>query len=370
MANDLSSKLLYLLRKNALTALLFVAALGLSAVHSQPISVFPSLVDWNTIVTLSGLLLLTTGIKESGLFSFLAYRISRRITNERLLALFLIFLAAVLSMFLTNDIALFIVVPLTLNLQSIVDDDYSKIIIFEAIAVNVGSSLTPIGNPQNIFLWHQWDISFPVFVKEMAPLVLLMAVCLLIMVLVSFSSKRIKVKNHQDGSVDKGLFILSFILLVSFIVAIELGFGRYFLCIIFMAMLLIRKEVILKPDWGLVLLFILLFIDLNLISELKTARHLLSMLDFSSASTVFLSGALFSQAISNVPSAIILASHSGNIKLIAYGVNVGGNGFLIASFANLIALRFTNKAYNYLSFHFYSIPYFIVTLVLSYYLLI
>ncbi len=366
MANDLSSSLLYLLKKNALTALLFVAALGLSAIHRQPISVYPSLVDWNTIVTLSGLLLITTGIKESGLFSFLAYRISRRINNERLLALFLVSLAAVLSMFLTNDIALFIVVPLTLNLQSIVDDDYSKIIIFEAIAVNVGSSLTPIGNPQNIFLWHQWAISFPVFVSEMAPLVFVMAICLLIMVLVSFSSKRIKVKNHKDRSVDKGLFILSFILLISFIVAIELGYGSYFLCIVFMAMLLMYKEVILKPDWGLVLLFILLFIDLNLISELKIARHLLSMLDFSNESTVFLSGAFFSQAISNVPTAIILANHSHNIKMIAYGVNVGGNGFFIASFANLIALRFINKAYSYLYFHCYSILFFIISLLFSY----
>ncbi len=370
MARDNQSKVFYHLKRNALTALLVIAALWLSAVLDKPISVLPALVDWNTIVTLSGLLLITTGIKESGLFSLLAYRISKRIDNERILALFLIFLAAGLSMFLTNDIALFIVVPLTLNLQNILKEDHSKIIIFEAIAVNVGSSLTPIGNPQNIFLWHQWGIRFPVFVKEMAPLVFIMAFFLLLMTFACFSTKRIQVANHHDQKVDKTLFILSVLLLVSFIVSIELGFGRYFLAVVFLAMLAMRSDVILKPDWGLVFLFIFLFIDLNLVCQLKDSRQLLGLIDFGNKDILFLSGALLSQAISNVPSAILLAAHSTNIKMIAYGVNVGGNGFLIASFANLIALRFTEKGSNYFLFHLYSIPFFIVTLISSYWLFV
>ncbi len=359
-----------ILKRNLLGVILLAVALVLAYGLRQPLSLFPAMVDWKTIYTLSGLLLVTTGIKESGLFSLFAHRIARRIDNERFLALFLIFLAAALSMFLTNDIALFIVIPLTLTLQQILEDDYTKIIIFEAIAVNVGSSLTPIGNPQNIYLWHQWGICFPYFVKEMAPLVFVMSIWLLVMIFLCFPSKKIAVANNHNNGVDRRLFIISVILLVAFVTSIELGYEKYFLPIILLVMLITRKRIFLKCDWGLIFLFIVIFIDLDLIRRLKAVNHLLAMLDFSNTHTLFLSGALFSQVISNVPSAILLAHNSINFKIIAYGANIGGNGLLIGSFANLIALRFSKRTHDYLSFHAYSLPYFIITLISSYCLLI
>jgi len=119
---------------------------------------------------------------------------------------------------------------------------------------------------------------------------------------------------------------------------------RYiFLPIIFLVILITRRSIFWKCDWGLILLFVVIFVDLDLICRLKAVNHLLAMLDFSNTRTLFLSGALFSQVISNVPSAILLTKHSTNFKMIAYGVNIGGNGLLIGSFANLIAVRFSNK---------------------------
>ncbi|MBN8930770.1 MAG: hypothetical protein J0G97_02270, partial [Rhizobium pusense] len=102
--------------------------------------------------------------------------------TERRLALFMVFSAAVLSTFLTNDVALFIIVPLTLTLRRLCEIPVSRLIIFEALAVNAGSLLTPIGNPQNILLWGRSGLSFAAFTWQMAPLALvmmlsLMAVC-------------------------------------------------------------------------------------------------------------------------------------------------------------------------------------------------
>jgi len=191
MANDLRS----ILKKNLLTVVLLAVAPVLAHVLRQPLRLFPAMVDWKTILTLSGLLLITTGIKESGLFHLLACRISRKIDNERLLAVFFVSLAAILSVFLTNDIALFIVVPVTLTLQRITERDYGKMIIFEAMAVNAGSSLVPIGNPQNVYLWHQWGISFHGFVWEMIPLVSVMFVGLLGMTFLCFPPKKIRACN-------------------------------------------------------------------------------------------------------------------------------------------------------------------------------
>ncbi|MCS5961287.1 hypothetical protein LNP74_26120 [Klebsiella pneumoniae subsp. pneumoniae] len=73
--------------------------------------------------------------------------------TERQLAIFMVLAAALLSTFLTNDVALFIVVPLTLTLKKWCAIPVNRLIIFEALAVNAGSLLTPIGNPQNILLW-------------------------------------------------------------------------------------------------------------------------------------------------------------------------------------------------------------------------
>ena len=145
---------------------------------------------------------------------------------------------------------------------------------------------------------------------------------------------------------------------------------KYFFLIIIASLLLTYKKVIFKADWGLILLFIFVFIDLHLVSQLNTIQRLLALLNFNNTHTLLLSGALFSQAISNIPSAILLADYSSDFKIIAYAVNLGGNGLLIGSFANLIALRFMKRRSEYLLFHVYSVPYFIITLVLAYYLLI
>ncbi len=359
-----------LLRKNTLPAVLLVLGLVLAAWLREPLERLPAAVDWDTIITLCGLLLITTGVKESGFFYLAAYRISRHIGSMRLLALFLVFLSALLSVFLTNDIALFIVVPLTLSLQQISNDDYSRIIIFEALAVNVGSALTPIGNPQNIFLWHRWGVSFPVFVQEMAPVVAVLSICLLAATLLCFAPAPIHVTDRQHPGVDRVLFGLSAFLLAAFIASIELDFEKYFLAVVFLCMLLARIRVILKTDWGLILLFVLLFVDLHLVCRLAPIQRLVAMADFSRPRVLFLSGALMSQAISNVPSAIVLAKYSSAFKIIAYGVNVGGNGLVIGSFANLIALRFIEKPRKNLLFHAYSVPFFLVTLTIVYFYLV
>ena len=357
-------------QKNFFLLILVIMSFGLAVIQRQPLGRFPSFVDWNTIVTLTGLLLITMGVKESGFFYLAAFRISRQISNERILALFLVFVSAILSMFLTNDIALFIIVPLTLNLQEISVTDYTKMIVFEAIAVNVGSSLTAIGNPQNIFLWHYWNISFLRFIKEMAPLVSILLGWLFVFVFFGFSPRTIKADQAQHPLVDRKLFFLSAALLITFIFFIELKLESWFLIVIFIFFLFFYKKVVFRTDWGLIFLFVFLFIDIHLICQLKEVQHLLGRIDFNNARTLFLSSSLFSQLISNVPTTILLSGYSSNFKIIAYGVNIGGNGLLIGSFANLIALRFIHNKSKYFIFHFYSLSYFIITLFFPWYFLL
>jgi len=80
-----------ILRGNGLLLIALGALVVLEALTRKPLHRFPVYVDWNTIVTLTGLLLIKTAIRESGFFTWMACRISKRIQNERHLALFLIF---------------------------------------------------------------------------------------------------------------------------------------------------------------------------------------------------------------------------------------------------------------------------------------
>ena len=370
MANKRVQQVKTILRKNGLLLIALAALVVLELLTGKPLRRFPAYVDWNTIVTLAGLLLITTAIKESGFFYWLAYRISKRIGDERQLALFLIFSSAVLSMFLTNDIALFIIVPLTLSLQKIAGGDYVKFIVFEAIAVNVGSSLTAVGNPQNIYLWHQWGISFPIFSKEMLPLGLILGVWLYLGARYVFPSKPIHSSNPQPLRVHRPLFWISAVFFVIFIISVEFDYDAYFLALLFVFYIIAYREVIKKADWGLILLFVIIFIDVHLLYRLEVINRFMQSLPLQNGHVLFVSGALLSQIISNVPATILLVKYSAQFKWIAYAVNVGGNGLLIASFANLIALRFVHNHRKYRYFHQYSLLYFLVTALSVYVLLL
>ncbi len=334
----------------------------LTVVLHRPVTELPSYINWKTIYTLAGLLMVTMGIKESGYFHLTAFRLSRKIHNERYLALFLIFLSAFLSTFLTNDIALFIVIPLTIGIQKIQKKDFSKIIIFEALAVNAGSALTPIGNPQNIFLWHMWGISFLSFIRELSLVVLLSMVWLFLFSFFTFPSGKVTYNDDQKiNPVNNKLFIISLLLLAGFIFSIEMDFGIWFLPVIFLIYSFFYLRVISHADWMLLFLFLFIFIDIGLICQAPAVSAFLTRLQLHDAHHLYLAGTLGSQVISNVPATVLLSPYTTNYKMLAYAVNIGGNGLFIASFANLIALRFIRNKSKYFYFHFYSVIFFIVT---------
>ncbi|RDT63931.1 anion transporter, partial [Klebsiella pneumoniae] len=155
--------------------------------------------DWRTIITLSGLMMLTKGVELSGYFDVLGRKMVRRFATERKLALFMVFSAALLSTFLTNDVALFIVVPLTLTLRKLCEIPVTRLIIFEALAVNAGSLLTPIGNPQNILLWGRSGLSFTAFTGQMAPLALAIVASLLAVGWFAFPNKSLQYHSGTTG---------------------------------------------------------------------------------------------------------------------------------------------------------------------------
>jgi di/tricarboxylate transporter len=316
----------------------------------------PAAVDWHTIVTLCGLLMLTRGIESSGYFEVLGRKLIRRFRHERALALFMVCGAALLSTFLTNDVALFILVPLTLTLRQATTLPVMRLIIFEALAVNAGSMLTPIGNPQNILLWGTSGASFGAFVWQMLPPAAVILLSLLLLTGFAFRAKPIQQQTQPPVSWRRSLLWLSVALYLLFIVALELKLAAWALLPIFAAYLLMARRVVLQIDWSLLVVFIAMFIDVHLLTRLPALQQGMQVLTQTGEGGRFLLAAGLSQVISNVPATILLLQFLPANALLAWAVNIGGFGLLPGSLANLIALRMAQDRRIWWQFHLFSIP--------------
>jgi len=327
-------------------------------------------IDWHTIITLAGLMMLTKGVELSGYFDVLGRRMVKRFDNERTLALFLVSAAALLSTFLTNDVALFIIVPLTITLKKLCAIPINRLIIFEALAVNAGSMLTPIGNPQNILLWGRSGLSFGAFSWQMAPLALAITLSLLVLCWFCFPNKKLVYQAHDKKHDWQPRLVLSCVALYGvFIVALELKQEIWGLVVVAIGFLLLARKVLLSIDWSLLLVFMVMFIDVSLITQLPILQYALTGINQLSTEGLFVLGIGLSQVISNVPSTILLLNYVPASMLLAFAVNIGGFGLLPGSLANLIALRMANDRRIWVRFHYYSLPMLVWAAVVGYGLL-
>jgi di/tricarboxylate transporter len=363
--NPISVLLASLRRDRFFLALLLVLAV-LTLMAPANIQRYSSLVDWPTIGTLAGLLLLTKGIELSGALARLGHRLIGTMSSLRGLALFLVASTALLSTVLTNDVALFVVVPLTLGLARSAKLPIGRLVIFEALAANAGSTLTPIGNPQNLFLWHLSGLPFEWFVLALLPLTSLLMLALA--AVTWFAFPRTPIALHGDAPaevVDRHLLRICLILFPVFLVLTDLHHVAPALLVVLAVFIVLRRAVVAEADWGLILVFILMFIDLRLVAEQPLVRGLLQGLALEKPHHLYLAGVALSQVISNVPAAILLAEYSKDWRVIAWGVNVGGFGFVLGSLANLIALRMLNQPGAWLRFHAWSAPFVVLAVALA-----
>lgn len=349
------------LKQDVFFWLLLLVCGALSIVSPQRVAGYPSLVDWHTIAALAGLLILTKAVESSGMLQLLGMRLVDAVSSERVLALSLVGASAALSTLLTNDVALFVIVPLTVGLRQVAKLPVTRLVIFEALAVNAGSALTPIGNPQNLFLWHQSGLSFGAFVWQMAPMAALLTVLLLVATWLAFPSHEIHLHAETgDVEVHKRLLLPALALYVPFLVLTDLGYPLAALAGLVVLYLIGARYVLARVDWGLLLVFVLMFIDLRLVAQLGVVRQALDALALANPMHLYWAGIGVSQVISNVPAAILLAEYSHDWPLIAFAVSVGGFGTLVGSLANLIALRMAGDRRAWLAFHAYSIPFLVV----------
>ena len=346
-------------------ALVVVACLMIWRLNPSPVSLLHA-VDWSTIAILSALLVLTRGLMISGVMTIWGKLMLHRMSSVRQLALWLVAASIVLSMLLTNDVALFVVVPFTIGLSQLARLPVAELVVFEALAVNAGSLMSPIGNPQNILLWQQSGRSFIDFFLQMAPLGLV--ICVLLFVLVFWRLRPDPILFEQNGDVTTAyprLAAVCLLLLVLFVLAVEYRLVLPGFLLVIASIGWRDWQLVVRAGWSLIVVFVLMFVNIYLISQLGWVQSFLAWLGHGSERVHLFSGAFLSQLISNVPATMLMLESVPASTALAYGVNVGGFGLAIGSLANLIALRMFGQPGIWRLFHLYAVPFLFVSLLIA-----
>ncbi len=345
------------LRREPLLIGFGVATLVLGLVDPRPWSVWRTWMNLPSLLGLTALFLVIEAINVSGLAQRAANLLVRRCANARVLALGLVLGAAVSSTVLTNDVALLLVVPVTVALGRVSSIPVLRLVIFEAFAVNAGSTLSPIGNPQNLMLWQASGLSAASCVAQLAPAAAAMLVLLVPAVVVAFPARRI------EGA-DGGLVP----------VRIRLGTGAM-ACLVAVVMLLQwhrpgaaaslaalfclfeAPEVPGRLDWSLLATFLVMFLALGHAAALPVLQPLWGAHWLRQHAGLYIAAIALSQFISNVPAAVLLVHGGADPIRLAVAVNVGGFGLALGSLANLIALRLVRAENGLAAFHRWSVPF-------------
>lgn len=258
--------------------------------------------------------------------SSLLLRVSQHFEQGRFISAKLVVLTFALSMLVTNDVALVVVVPLTMLLRV---RRLGLLVILEALSANAGSALTPFGNPQNLFIYWFYNLSALSFVKTIAPLTLVSFVVLL---LVALTIRVESIREIRNGNTEinwRAYVYLAGLLLVILAILHLLPWWSAIAVSIFV---LVFDRRSLAVDYSLLVSFVFLFgLADNLDSWVQT--------DLTKPDSVFMYSALASQVISNVPATVLLARLTEQWPALLWGVSVGGFGSLVGSLANIIAYR-------------------------------
>jgi len=356
------------LKSEWLLLLFALLALALALLDPRPLAEHLRWLQWPTLAGLLGLMLAIQGIRASGLVQHVASALAARVHSLRALGLLLVASAAVLATVLTNDVSLFLIVPLTLAIGAISNLPVARMAVLEALAVNAGSTASPIGNPQNLLLWQHSQLPLLRFVLAMLPTALVMFALVAALTLAWLPRGRAQFHPAQvDGRpIQVPLATGSLLALALMVLAMEYGLALPGALALLAAYALAARQVPARIDWWLLATFAAIFLGLGHFAALPLVQHGLGQLALEHPPTLFIGGIVASQLISNVPATVLLLDRAPDAIALAVAVNVGGAGLAIGSLANLIALRLAKQPHGLALFHRVSIPFLLACAPLAY----
>lgn len=381
--------------------------------ESVSMPVYIPAVDWSVIAIILGSSLFVDVTSRSGLFTWIALKLTRASSGDpwwllMYYGLMTVFFSAVLN----NVTAMIIVGSLTVVSLERLDqrDKLLGFLLIEALLTNIGGLLTLISSVPNIIIGTTAGISFFDFFIAAAPFVLVATFVTLFIGAWQFGIRRlayeadrraalVKVEefDENDGIESVGFFRLSAAMLVLFILFIattsalpvlsDLGMG--FVALAFGGLILIRykhdvDEFYRAIDWDLIGFFISLFVVINVMEHARVLaaigwalQGVIALGDTGGTSVLLVSSAVFSSVTDNIPLAAMLArildqlgtpSDSALWWSVVFGANLGGNITPIGSASTLVAVTLIHKYGLQLSFSGFvrrAAPYAVIQLLIA-----
>lgn len=318
-----------------------------SMVCVPPDMQYLSYIDYRVLALLFCLMTVMEGFKSTGFFAAVAGKLLEKVKTFRQLYLVLVFLCFFTSMWITNDVALLTFVPFTVLVLRMtgLEQEMIPVIVLQTIAANLGSMTTPVGNPQNLYLYSISGMGIGAFLQIMGPLTLISSGLIFLICLI-----------HKDFPIRQGMLgkeivgvrkagenqVLAVLFFISLLSVFRILSWQLLLLIVLASCIGIKafckeKYLPLEADFGLLLTFVAFFIFIGNMGRICAVREVLSQV---LNGRELLISFLCSQMISNVPAAILLSGFTQEYRGLLQGVNIGGLGTLIASLASLISYKF------------------------------
>lgn len=349
----MKEKIIAFIKKEVVLVVATILAI-ISAIVVPPSLAYMDYIDWHVLELLFCLMAVMAGLQKCGLFDRMGEALLKKTSKVWQLCFVLVMLCFILSMIITNDVALITFVPFAIvTLQKCKKERLLiPVVVLQTVAANLGSMLTPIGNPQNLYLYNISGMDLFEFILCMLPNTMISLVLILLSLLfvkgkseeITLSSDVDEIDSKNKCNIDKKqtmvylvLFALS-LMVVAKVIAVELV-----LVMVLIVVLLLDKSVLKKVDYCLLLTFISFFIFTGNLGNIPVIRDSLQMLV---AGKELLVGVVASQAISNVPAALLLSGFTSDYRALLAGVNIGGLGTLIASMASLISYKILANEYD------------------------
>ena len=321
-----------------------------SAFFIKPDRQYIGYIDFRTLGILFGLMVIMQGFQRTGLFDQIGKSLLQKTGKLWQLILVLVMLCFFFSMLITNDVSLLTFVPFSILVLKKCGQEQAMIptVILQTVAANLGSMLTPIGNPQNLYLYGLMDCSILEFMGILLPYTVITFVLLLLSLLcIRGKEQEISCRMEEGTEIKqsrkcRNLIYGLLFLLALLVVARILPYG-VLVTAVFLYTVIFDREALKGADYALLVTFISFFVLIGNLGRISLIREALE--HFVSGREI-LTGVLASQVISNVPAAVLLSGFTENYRDLLVGVNLGGLGTLIASMASLISFKLYTGCYK------------------------
>lgn len=299
-------------------------------------------IDFKTLVLLFSLMAATAGLNSLGVFNFLAEKLLKFVKRFSSLSVVLCLLCFFSSMLITNDVALITFVPFTLIMLNLIGKKDKAIILItlETVAANLGSMATPIGNPQNLYLFSKYEMSMGDFFSAILPYALLSLLLVVVSALFTGKEKITLESKKTEFDFNIRIVVYSVLFVVALLSVFRVIHFLILLGITIVCLVIFDRKIFAKIDYSLLLTFVFLFVFIGNLGNIPAVSNFLKSIVSGREIAV---GVISSQVFSNVPAAILLSNFTENVKDLLIGVNLGGLGTLIASMASLISFKLVAK---------------------------